>query len=226
MRQLVARLAPHPATRLGLDLESEGGRGAWWSVALLLAAAGTETRGLAAARALLDAGLAAPPALRDAAPPRLTEALAGLGERRAATLAVRLLRAARALAQQPEAGLDALARHCEGLEELGTRLAGLAPGVGVSTVLRFLRPLRDVWPAAAEVPLAPAARAAALHLAWIGEGEDEEGAPGALRRHWERTAQAPPLRDVEAALERLGSRACLRGRVERCPLQTACPARD
>jgi len=33
------------------------------------------------------------------------------------------------------------------------------------------------------------------------------------------------LTDLEAALERLGARACLRNRVERCPLGDRCPAR-
>lgn len=226
MRQLVTRLAPHPASQLGLDLASEAGRAAWWVAALVLAGAAGEAPGLAAARGLLDAGLASPEAVAGAAAEQLAAALETLGERRAGAVAARLLRASRALTQgRPHGALEELARGCDGLEELGSRLARLAPGVGASAVLRFLRPLRDVWTAAAETPLAPAARAAALHLGWIGETEDEEGAPGALRRHWEETAGAPPFRDVEAALERLGSRACLRGRAQRCPLGAACPAR-
>jgi hypothetical protein len=225
MRELVGRLAPHPATQLGLELASEAGRAAWWVAALVLAGAAGEAQGLAAARGLLDAGLASPDAVARAAPQVLAAALAVLGERRAGAVASRLLRASRALAQGSDGALEPLERSCEGLEELGSRLARLAPGIGASAVLRFLRPLRDVWPSAAETPLAPAARAAALHLGWIGEAEDEEGAPGALHRHWQETAGAPPFRDVEAALERLGSRACLRGHVRRCPLGSACPAR-
>lgn len=225
MRELVARLAPHPVTQLGLDLSGEAGREAWWVAALLLAAARNEASGLAAARGLLDAGLASPAALAETDPEALADALEVLGEAPAAAAAARLLRASRALARGPGARLDALARHCDGLEDLGGRLARLGSGIGVATVLRFLRPLRELWPAAAEVPLAPAARAAALHLAWIAEGEDEEGAPGSLLRRWRATSLAPPFHDVEAALERLGARACLRGRTERCPLGAACPAR-
>ena len=36
---------------------------------------------------------------------------------------------------------------------------------------------------------------------------------------------APALRDLEAALERLGRRACLRGRLLACPLESICPRR-
>jgi hypothetical protein len=93
-------------------------------------------------------------------------------------------------------------------------------------VARFLRPLRERWPAAREVPLSPAARAAALHLGLLREGEDEEGEPGALRAALLRWPEAPALADAEAALARLGERACLRGRTARCPLGADCPAKS
>ena len=109
-------------------------------------------------------------------------------------------------------------------QDLAARLARLAPGVGTATVTRFLRPLRDRWPAAREIPLSAAARAAAVHLSLLREGEDEEGEPGALRSALLREADAPVLADVEAALGRLGERSCLRQRPARCPLGQACPA--
>jgi hypothetical protein len=121
--------------------------------------------------------------------------------------------------------LAALAAESDGLEALGGRLAGLAPGFGRAAVVRFLEPLRDHWIAAADLPLAPAARSAAVHLGWIEEWEDTDGAPGALRRALEAETGAPPLADVEAALTRLGQRACLRERTARCPLRDACPRR-
>ena len=70
-----------------------------------------------------------------------------------------------------------------------------------------------------------AARAAALHLGWLAAGEDEAGEPGALRAWLRELPDAPPLADVEAALERLGAAACLREAVARCPLQARCPLR-
>ena len=56
MQQLVARLGPHPATALGLDLETGSGRAAWWVAAIVLSAAGGEERSLGAFRRLRDAG--------------------------------------------------------------------------------------------------------------------------------------------------------------------------
>jgi hypothetical protein len=141
-------------------------------------------------------------------------------------VAQRLARAGRSLAERHGGSLAALAAQAEDLEELGGRLAALASGVGTATVLRFLRPLRDLWPAAAEIPLEPAARAAAVHLGWLAEGADEEGAPAALRAVLLREPEAPPLADVEAALARLGARSCLRQRPDRCPLGARCPARE
>ena len=121
--------------------------------------------------------------------------------------------------------LDALARSTDGIEELARRLAGLAPGVGTATVARFLRPLRHRWPSAWEVPLTPAARAAAVHLGWIDEWADTEGEPGALAAFLRDEVEAPALADVEAALGRLGAAACRRNRTRRCPLEDGCPAR-
>ncbi len=134
-----------------------------------------------------------------------------------------LVRAFAALEERYGGSLERLAGEAEDFEDLAGRLAGLAPGIGVATVTRFLRPLRDVWPLAAELPLSPAARAAAVHLGLIREGEDEEGEPGALRAALAREPDPPPLCDVESALDALGRRACLRNRPDRCPLAQHCP---
>lgn len=223
---LVTRLGAHPTTRLGLDLGDASAREAWWSTAIVLSGASSEARGLAAARHMLEKGLASPGALAAVEAADLAAPLEALGERRAGPVAARLLRSSRSLAERWRGSLEDLARDADDLEELGTRLVRLAPGVGAATVLRFLRPLRSFWPAAAETPLVPAARAAAVHLGWIGDSDDEEGSPAALRRHWEETHGAPHFHDVEAALEALGRRACLRERAERCPLGGECPARE
>jgi len=119
-----------------------------------------------------------------------------------------------------------LAADALDLADLGGRLVRLAPGFGSATALRFLRPLRGILRAAAETPLDRPSRAAAIHLGWSNEGEDEEGAPGSLAAELQRQDDAPDLADVEAALSRLGARACLRGRVRACPLGDACPARQ
>ncbi len=96
---------------------------------------------------------------------------------------------------------------------------------GGGSVVRFLEPLRDHWPPAADLPIGRAARSAAIHLRWIGETEDEDGGPGALRRALADQSDSPALADVEAALARLGRRACQRERTARCPLGSACPAK-
>ena len=119
-----------------------------------------------------------------------------------------LCRAAASLCDRHRGDLDALAARCDGLEELGSRLAALAPGLGTATVLRFLRPLRDAWTAARETPLAEPARAAAVHVGLLGASEDLEGEPAALRAACARWLPDLSPVDVEAALERLGALAC------------------
>ncbi len=227
VRDLVARLGPHPASGLGLDLATAGGRGRWWVAALVLGSGAPEEAALRAVGHLARSGLAAPDALAAVEADRLAPLLGEIGRNRLGPLAARLVRSSRALAaagsEEPSAALDAIASRSAGLEELGTRLVRLSPGVGSATVLRFLQPLRDVWASAADVPLAPSARTAALHLGWLDEHADPLVEPALLRERRDEETDAPPLPDVEAALERLGARACRRGRPDRCPLAEACP---
>jgi hypothetical protein len=224
-RALVERLGGHPAARWGIDLARESGRREWLAAALLLAGRAGEARADAALAALARVGGPDLAALADADPAQLGRALQEARIPDAEAVAARLVRAGRALAGRHAGSLDALAREALDLEELAARIASLAPGFGAATVGRFLRPLRALWPAAREVPLAPAARAAALDLGWLAEGEDEEGEPAALAAALAGDPEAPAFADVEAALERLGAAACLRGRLARCPLADACPRR-
>ena len=48
---------------------------------------------------------------------------------------------------------------------------------------------------------------------------------GGLEIYYPEGEETPDPADLEAALARLGSRACLRDRPERCPLEDACPLR-
>jgi hypothetical protein len=143
-------------------------------------------------------------------------------------VAWKLVRVSAALVEQYEGSLENLAQSADSLEELGGRLAALASGFGTASVTRFLRPLRDRWVEASELPLHPAARAAAVHLGWISDEEDFEGVPSALLAAGATGDGAPfppvQLRDLEAALERLGSW-CRRNRTKTCPLGDECPAR-
>ena len=223
---LLAQMGPHPATALGLDLAQSGGPELWFVAACLIAGRAPEAVALGAARELAARELDEPAAIAKAGAAAVEAALTRAGYPRPGSAAQRLARAGRSLAERHGGSLAALAEQAEDLEELGSRLAALAPGVGAATVLRFLRPLRDLWPAAAEIPLEPAASAAAVHLGWLAEGADEEGEPGALRAALLREPEAPPLADVEAALARLGARSCLRQRPDRCPLGARCPARE
>jgi endonuclease III len=223
---LVGLLGGHPLA--GLAIEPADGDAEllrWWVAALLLSSRRDAARAEAAFGALCEAGLVELEALGAATAETVAPHLETAGARDPMSPATRLVRSARSLAENHRGSLEALARGCTTLEELGEHLARLSPGIGSGTVVRFLRPLRDLWSAAREIPLTPAARAAAIHLGWIGESEDQEGEPGALRAFLAREAQAPRLRDVEAALERLGRAACLRERPDRCPLEAACPLR-
>jgi hypothetical protein len=222
---LLEQMGPHPATALGLDLAQQGGPERWFVAACLIAGRAPEPRALRAVRELAARGLDQPAAIAKAGAGAVAAALTRAGYPRPEPVAQRLARAGRNLVERHGGAFTILAAGAGDLEELGGRLAALAPGVGTATVLRFLRPLRDLWPAAAETPLEPAARAAAVHLGWLAAGEDEEGAPGALRAALLQEVNAPPLADVEAALARLGARSCLRQRPDRCPLGARCPAR-
>jgi endonuclease III len=224
---VVERLGGHPAGDLGLDLEDAADRTRWLMAACLLAERVGEDAARDAWRRLAAQGLDAPERLAASGPVAVEAALAGGRLPRPEVTARKLVRVARTLAARHGGRIDALADEALDFPDLAGRVARLAPGVGAATVLRFLAPLRDRWAAARETPLAAAARAAAVCLGVLAEGQDEEGEPGALRAAL-RDAEAeggPMPADVEAALERLGRRACQRRRSARCPLGERCPAR-
>jgi len=225
LARLIEVLGPHPVTRLGLDVTARRDRERWLAAARLASARGPEERALEAFRRLDAATGTSASDLAAAGPERIAAAVAGAGLRDPDAVAIGLWRAAAALEERHGGDLDALAGECLDWEDLGGRLVALAPGLGPATVLRFLRPLRDVWSAARETPLAETARAAAVHLSLIDARADLEGEPAALRAAC--AARAPDLAaiDVEGALERLGVRSCRAGRPDRCPLGEACPAR-
>lgn len=205
-RELVARRGGHPAAELGIALSAGDGPERWFVAVCVLAERAPREAGPAALRALEGAGLAEPRALAAAGAERVHAVLAGAGHPGAEPLAHRLVRASRRLVEEHGGSFDALAAPCEDLEDLGQRIAALASGVGRATVLRFLRPLRERWPAAAEVPLDPKARRAAVAAGWLADGDDEEGAPLALQARLAEEPDAPSLADVEAALARSPTR--------------------
>jgi endonuclease III len=222
-REIVERLGGHPAGALGLDLDCDEGLFGWLVTACLLSGRAPEARALDAYRRLSEQALAAREALAAGRVEAVAAELAKADYPRPERTAPLLARLARGVEGGGGGSLSSLAAEALDLAELGGALVRLAPGVGQTTVLRFLRPLRGRWPAAAETPLAAPARAAALHLGWIGEAEDEEGAPGALTRRLEDDPDPPQLADLEAALERLGRRSCAAERPDRCPLADLCP---
>jgi endonuclease III len=224
-RRAVEQLGPHPAAQAGLDLADPGDRVRWLALARLASERAPQQRVLDAFRHLAAEPGAAAGDLAAAGPARVAAVLGEAGLRKPEAVARVLCRAAASLAERYRGDLDALAAECEDLEQLGSRLAALAPGLGTATVLRFLRPLRGVWQAARETPLAETARAAAVHLGLIGVGDDLDGEPAALLAACARHAPELSPIDVEAALERLGARACRSERAARCPLEDACPAR-
>jgi len=224
-RELVDTLGGHPAGALGIDPTAAGGAERWLVAALVLGARGRAEAATAAARALAKDGLAEPRDVAAASPEQLVRLLAEAGLADPERAASVLRRACAALVERFGGSCAGLARDADGLEELGGRIAALAPGVGPAAVARFLRPLRDVFAAAADLPLSPAARAAAECVGLLACGGDEAGGPGALRAALAAEADAPTLTDTEHALDALGRRACLRGRADRCPLKARCPRR-
>ena len=223
--ELVARLGPHPAAIWGLDLDSDAGLARWLVATCLLAPRGDEDAAGAARAALAAQGLDAPDALAQAGPGPIAAALRAASYPKPEITAARLVRASASLAAHHRGSLSALAAGADGLEELASAIMALAPGIGAATASEFLRPLRERFSAARELPLAAAARAAALHVGLLRDTEDAEGEPGALRATLAREQPPPALADVEAALTRLGRAACRRGATARCPLGARCPAR-
>ncbi len=221
-RRLVEQLGLHLVGQLEIDLTTEGGLERWLVAAILQSSArDTETARLAFG--VLDrAGAAVPSALAKQEVGSLAALLDEASIRKPEVVAARLIRVGTTLRERWSGSLEALASDADGLDELGSRIASLAPGVGVSTVLGFLRPLRQSWSSAADTPSSRAALAAARHLGWAGDQIDEVSLPGVLQA---RACDEVALRDVEAALERLGSRSCLRSRTASCPLGGDCPAR-
>jgi len=209
-KALTQRLGAHPATQLNLDLESAGGREAWLLAATLLSARAGEDAVVGLLRTLRGEGLLDAAGILDRADDMSARLAAGPW-RDSRPLAARLLRVAKALVER--GGVEPIVSEADGLESLGAGIARLAPGLGTATVLRFLRPLREIWADAAEVPPTPAALRAAVCLGWAAEGAETLSLP---------SDPGVPAADLEAALERLGTAACRR-RVARCPLAEACP---
>jgi hypothetical protein len=223
--ELVARFGGHPVEELGIDLEASDGPGRWLVAACLYGGRINAESALAAARALDAASLADPKSVALARPEALEALLLGTGYPAPDVAARKLWRICNSLVDGYGGSLDSLATQSEQLEDLAARLASLAPGFGAASVARFLRPLRDRWVQAREIPLHPAARAAAVHLGLLAEGEDEDGEPGALRAALRDDPAQPSLADAEFALTRIGRVACSKNRTARCPLGDTCPRR-
>ncbi len=223
---LIARFGGHPLRELGIDLETSDGLGRWLVMACLYGGRVDDGVAARAVRGLASAGLADPARIAEASPEALEAPLAAAGYPAPDVAARMLWRAGDSLVNRYGGSLDALANQSDQLEDLAAHLGSLAPGIGAARVARFLRPLRDRWPVAREVPLQPAARAAAQHLGLLREGEDAEGEPGALRAALRGDPSSPKLADAEYAFARLGAHACLRNRTARCPLGALCPAID
>jgi endonuclease III len=223
--ELVARLGPHPARRWGLDLGDDDGLARWLIGACLLAPRGDEEAAGAALAGLGRRGMDGPIALAAAGPDAVAEALRAARFAKPEITAARLVRASTSLIERHSGSLSALLSAADGLAEAGAALVSLAPGLGPATAAEFLRPLRDRFTPAREIPLTSAARAAAVDVGLLRPGEDEEGEPGALRAALAREHPAPDLADVEGALTRLGRAACQRRSTARCPLGPDCPGR-
>ncbi len=216
---LVERFGAHPAADLGIALDDpdDGSLGQWLIETVQLDPRTQLERARDPYQAIESAGIATPDAISSAGPAALSRLLAGAGYPKPEAAAQVLVRAAQSLGERWGGSLSRLAGDSLDLEELAGNLARLAPGFGRASVARFLRPLRETWIAASELPLDPAAASAAVHL-------DLLESTGTLRRARAGT-EGREVRDLEWALERIGRRSCLRERAARCPLPSACPLR-
>ena len=226
-RDLVDKLGSHPATLLGLRFTSaevgdEAKLERWLLASCLFGGRVSREQALLSLKGLDAAGLCALSGVRAAGAGPLAQVLADAGHPRAEATAGVMARLASKLAERGAGALDAMGRAAADLEELGGRLSALATGFGAARIARFLQPLRDVWPAASELPLDPNACRAAVHLGWLGEDDD---APSSLRSALDAEGEATSLADLESALAELGRRACRRDLPDRCPLSDACPRR-
>ncbi|MEE8582000.1 MAG: hypothetical protein V3T33_10480 [Myxococcota bacterium] len=224
---LISRFGPHPVTALGLDLESglEVSIDRWLIAACLLGARLDEASAKTAFRALEAAQIAEPTTLAKHQRVEVEAVLHRAGVRKPERAAQLLCRVGQSLVRRFNGSVSTLGHGADDLEELGGRLASLAPGFGRAGIVRFLRPLRELWPAALDLPLEPAARSAAIHLGWIGEGDDELVDAERLRSIVRAGAPALCPYDLEAALGRLGHLCCVRENAARCPLAASCPLR-
>ena len=229
---LVARLGPHPATAEGLDLDADSAdRDLWrWLVlAILLGGRTSESAARDAYVALEKKEMLDAAPLESAGAGVVHACLEDAGLAKSEGTAAVLVRVASNLGKRHDGSIERLAEQADGLEELAHHLSRLGAGFGRSAIFRFLLPLRGRWSAAGDLPATEATRAAGVHVGIVSEMQDAEGTPAALA-HWlagnESHVDAVPLRDLEAALDRLGRRSCLRERSDRCPLEAACPLRE
>ncbi len=222
---LVARLGPHPASVLGLDLEQDAHVDRWLVASILLGGRTPEAAALDAYRRLEQRNRADPLRLAEADFAEVQQSLEAAGVANEAAVAALLGRVCTTLARGYAGSIDRLVGDADSLEALAGRLSQLGAGFGRAAVLRFLTPLRGRWSAAGDLPTTAAVLAAGQDLGWISTTQDAEGAAASLARQ-ATGGERPATRDVEAALEKLGRAACLRGRLERCPLAEACPRRE
>ncbi len=227
--RLLDRLGGHLSHKLEIDLSAEDDRSleSWLIVACLCSARMDEEKIEHIFRALRAAHCSNLQEITSCNITDITQTLARADCKNPEREAAKFKRAANALDLHYRGSLSRLAREAEGIEDLVGRIAALAPGIGVATALQFLRPLRDTWRLADEIPLHAATRAAAIHLQLLRKDEDAEGAPSILRAKLyaanEVNAQTITFADFEAALLRLGERACTRKKVANCPMQEVCP---
>jgi hypothetical protein len=232
---LVELLGGHVSRRLALDLDDPDDTtlGRWLVASALLGGRQPEAVGVAACCELARSALLDPKALAAGDSRLIEQCLDKAGLRRPDQATGLLVRLSGALQTRHQGSIESLAAAADGLPELAGGICSLAPGYGPAAVTRFLTPLRHWWHAAADLPASPAVRAAAADLGFVAEGEDEEAVPGRLAQLLSSDepgtpegADLPGLRDLEAALDRLGRGACLRGAAARCPLGAQCPRRE
>lgn len=219
---LVARLGPHPASVLGLGLDTDEDLGRWLVASVLLGGRTAEAVALDAFRRLAREGLAAPTRLARAGFAEVQRCLEEAGVAKSEAVAAVLGRVCAALVQAHGGSIDGLVGTADSLEDVARRLSQLGAGFGKAAVLRFLTPVRDRWSVTCDLPSSSAVLAAGQDLGWIPPTQDEEGVPASLAGRAS-TSIGVSRRDLEAALEKLGRAACLRGRLDRCPLAASCP---
>lgn len=225
VKTLLNRLGPSYSKGLGIDLSSgdDGEIFKWFLASLLYGARISESVASRTFKQLVEDGLSTPWSIAQASWAKIVYSLDRGGYvRYDFKTASKLQQASTSLIEKYGGSLNYLHWVAEDERDLEARIRGLAKGIGAKTAHIFLRELRGVW-AKASPPLDEWALQAAKNLGFVAA----EASGGEALEHLAKLLATEgsgleSLRDLEAALVRLGKNFCRKSRCLRCPVEGFC----